>query len=116
ASYLAVPLKAGRRTVGVIEIYTHQPREFTREEVQLLSTFTRRARDAERMLEGACFPHLWAASSSGWRSLQSSGRSPPFTALATSSISQSGVEAPAVSPTTLLPNSQFDSISAAVSI
>src|SRR5207244_564789 len=28
ASYLAVPLKAGRRTVGVIEIYTQQPREF----------------------------------------------------------------------------------------
>ena len=53
ASYLAVPLKAGRRTVGCIEIYTQQPREFTREEVQLLSTFARRARVAERMLERA---------------------------------------------------------------
>ena len=52
-SYLAVPLKASRRTVGVIEIYSQQAREFTREEVQLLSTFARRARVAERMLEGA---------------------------------------------------------------
>jgi GAF domain-containing protein len=51
-SYLGVPLKAGRRTVGVIEIYSQQPREFTREEVQLLSTFARRARVAERMAEG----------------------------------------------------------------
>ncbi len=50
ASYLGVPLKAGRRTVGVIEIFSQQPREFTREEVQLLSTFVRRARLAERML------------------------------------------------------------------
>jgi GAF domain-containing protein len=51
-SYVGVPLKSGRRTVGVIEIYSQQPREFTREEVQLLSTFARRARVAERMLEG----------------------------------------------------------------
>ncbi len=49
ASYLAVPLKAGRRTVGVVEIYTQEPREFSQEEVQLLSTFARRARVAEKI-------------------------------------------------------------------
>jgi GAF domain-containing protein len=49
SSYLAVPLKAGRRTVGVIEIYTLEPRAFSKEEVQLLSTFTRRARVAEKI-------------------------------------------------------------------
>jgi GAF domain-containing protein len=49
ASYLAVPLKAGRRAVGVIEIYSQEPREFSKEEVQLLSTFARRARVAEKM-------------------------------------------------------------------
>ncbi len=48
-SYLAVPLKAGRRTVGVVEIYTQEPREFSKDEVQLLSTFARRARVAEKM-------------------------------------------------------------------
>jgi GAF domain-containing protein len=50
-AYLGVPLKTGRRTIGVIEIYAQGPREFTREEVQLLSTFARRARLAERMLD-----------------------------------------------------------------
>jgi GAF domain-containing protein len=49
ASYLAVPLKAGRRTVGVIEIYTQEAREFSREEATLLSTFVRRAHVAERL-------------------------------------------------------------------
>jgi GAF domain-containing protein len=53
ASYLGLPLKAERRIAGVIEIYSQQPREFTREEVQLLSTFVRRARLAERLLEVA---------------------------------------------------------------
>jgi GAF domain-containing protein len=48
-SYLAVPLKSGRRTVGVVEIYTQEPREFSKDEVQLLSTFARRARVAEKM-------------------------------------------------------------------
>lgn len=50
SSYLAVPLKSNRHTVGVIEIYTIEPREFSREEVQLLATFARRARLAERLL------------------------------------------------------------------
>jgi GAF domain-containing protein len=48
-SYLAVPLKSGRRTVGVVEIYTLEPRDFSKEEVKLLSTFARRARVADRM-------------------------------------------------------------------
>ena len=50
-SYLAVPLKAGRRAVGVIEIYAQEAREFTREEAQLLSTFARRARLAEKIAQ-----------------------------------------------------------------
>ncbi len=49
ASYLAVPLKSGRQTVGVVEIYTQERRAFTQEEVQLLSTFTRRARLSEKI-------------------------------------------------------------------
>jgi GAF domain-containing protein len=49
SSYLAVPLKAGRRTVGVVEIYSQEPRAFTKEEIQLLSMFTRRARIAEKI-------------------------------------------------------------------
>ena len=49
ASYLGVPLKTGHRTVGVIEIYTHEMRQFSKEEIQLLSTFARRARVAEKI-------------------------------------------------------------------
>ena len=48
-SYLAVPLKSGRQTVGVIEIYTQERRAFSPEEVQLLSMFTRRARLSEKI-------------------------------------------------------------------
>ena len=48
-SYLAVPLKSGRQTVGVVEIYTQERRNFSHEEVQLLSTFTRRARLSEKI-------------------------------------------------------------------
>ncbi|HZT44106.1 MAG TPA: GAF domain-containing protein [Chthonomonadaceae bacterium] len=51
-SYLAVPLKSDRRTVGVVEIYTQEPREFSKEEVQLLATFARRARVADKMAIG----------------------------------------------------------------
>lgn len=51
ASYLGVPLKVGRRTVAVIEMWTLQPRDFTDEEVQLLSTFVRRARMADHLME-----------------------------------------------------------------
>ena len=50
SSYLAVPLKAGRQTVGVIEIYTQSQRDFTKDEVQLLSTFARRSKVAEKMI------------------------------------------------------------------
>ena len=53
SSYLAVPLKAERRVVGVIEIYAQEPRDFTREEALLLSTFSRRARLAEKIAQEA---------------------------------------------------------------
>ena len=49
ASYLAVPIKEERRTVGVIELYTTEPREFTREEALILSTFARRSRVAKHL-------------------------------------------------------------------
>ncbi len=49
SSYLAIPIKEGRRTVGVIELYTAEPREFTREEAVILNTFARRSRVAERL-------------------------------------------------------------------
>jgi GAF domain-containing protein len=53
-SYLAVPLKVGRKTVGVVEIFTQEPRGFSEDEIQLLTQFARRARVAERMvMEGA---------------------------------------------------------------
>ncbi len=50
ASYLAVPLKMGRKTVGVIEIFTQDARSFNDEEIKLLSQFARRARVAERLV------------------------------------------------------------------
>jgi len=50
-SYVGVPLKTGRRTVGVIEIYSQHPRTFSPEETQLLTMFAKRARLAERMLD-----------------------------------------------------------------
>lgn len=49
-SYLGVPLKLGRQTIGVIEIYSQEPRAFTKEEGQLLTGFARRARILERIL------------------------------------------------------------------
>ncbi len=49
SSYLCVPLRSDRRVVGAIEIYTQDRREFSREEIQLLSTFVRRARVAEKI-------------------------------------------------------------------
>jgi GAF domain-containing protein len=50
ASYLAVPLKIGRKTVGVIEIFTQDARSFNDDEIKLLSQFARRARVAERLV------------------------------------------------------------------
>ena len=47
--YLGAPLKLGRQTVGVIELYTDEPREFTRDEIRLLSSFVRRSQVAERI-------------------------------------------------------------------
>ncbi len=49
-SYLGIPLKLDRRTVGVIEIYTQQSREFSPDEARLLSTFARRARLAHTLV------------------------------------------------------------------
>ncbi len=51
ASYLAVPLKQNRKTMGVLEIYTQNQHPFSREEAQLLATFTRRVQLAD-MLAG----------------------------------------------------------------
>ncbi len=48
-SYMGIPLKSGHRTVGVLEVYTLDPRIFTKEEAQLLSTFARRARVVEKL-------------------------------------------------------------------
>lgn len=53
ASYLGIPLKAGRKTVGVLEIFTQEPRAFAEDEIQLLTQFVRRARLAERLLVDA---------------------------------------------------------------
>lgn len=50
-SYLGVPLRSARRVVGVVEIYTQERREFSREEIQLLSTFVRRARVADKIAQ-----------------------------------------------------------------
>lgn len=49
ASYLAIPLKSKRKTVGVVEIYTVDRREFLSEEIQLFSTFAKRANVAEKL-------------------------------------------------------------------
>lgn len=53
SSYLAVPLKMGRKTVGVLEIYAQEPRAFTDDEVKLLMQFARRARLADRLVVDA---------------------------------------------------------------
>lgn len=49
ASYLGVPIKSDRRTVGVLEIGTQYPRTFNVDEIKLLAQFARRARVAERL-------------------------------------------------------------------
>lgn len=49
-SYLGIALKVDRRTVGVLEIYTQQPRVFTPDEIKLLAQFAKRARVAERLV------------------------------------------------------------------
>lgn len=48
-SYLGVPMKVGRRTVGVMEIGAQEVRAFTVDEIKLLAQFSRRARVAERL-------------------------------------------------------------------
>lgn len=49
-SFLGVPLKVGRRTVGVVEIFTTEPRDFSGDDVKLLNEFARRARAAQHLV------------------------------------------------------------------
>jgi len=42
-SYLGVPLKLGKDTVGVLEVYTREPRKFPADEVRSLLTFASQA-------------------------------------------------------------------------
>jgi GAF domain-containing protein len=53
ASYVGLPLKSGRRTTGVLELMTREPRAFAPDEVQLLSQILSRARIGERLQEDA---------------------------------------------------------------
>ncbi len=48
--YLGLPIKSGRRLVGILEIYTREPRTFSIEEIRTLTTFARRARVADSLL------------------------------------------------------------------
>jgi GAF domain-containing protein len=41
--YLGVPLKLGKEVLGVLEIYTREPRRFTADEIRLLITFASQA-------------------------------------------------------------------------
>ena len=41
--YLGVPLKLGRDVLGVLEVYTREPRRFTSDEIRLLITFASQA-------------------------------------------------------------------------
>ena len=43
SSYLGVPLKFGKDTVGVLEVYSREPRRFTADEVRSLLTFASQA-------------------------------------------------------------------------
>jgi len=43
SSYLGVPLKLGKDTVGVLEVYSREPRRFTADEVRSLLTFASQA-------------------------------------------------------------------------
>ena len=45
--FLFVPID---NIVGVVELYTQEHRAFSREEVQLFTTFVRRARVAEKLM------------------------------------------------------------------
>ena len=49
-SYLGVPVKEGRHTVGVLEVFSHKPGAFSNGEEELLTQFTRSARLAERFV------------------------------------------------------------------
>jgi signal transduction protein with GAF and PtsI domain len=49
SSYLGIPINQARKTYGVLEVYSLEAHEYSREEAHLLSTFTRRARFAEKL-------------------------------------------------------------------
>ncbi len=49
ASYLAVPIRAARQTLGVLEITTSEYREFERDDARLLTLFARRVRFSETL-------------------------------------------------------------------
>ena len=49
-SYMGIPLKSGRKTVGVVGIYTQNPRIFQDDEVKLLTQFARRSGVAETLI------------------------------------------------------------------
>lgn len=51
ASYLGLPLKVGRKTVGVLELVTREPRTFAPEEIRHLSQFVSRAGIGARLQE-----------------------------------------------------------------
>lgn len=42
-SYAGIPLKIGRQTVGVIECYSQKPRDFSEDEIKILSLFADRS-------------------------------------------------------------------------
>ncbi|MEP6754197.1 MAG: GAF domain-containing protein, partial [Chthonomonadales bacterium] len=49
SSYLGIPLRHRGKVVGVMEIYSMEPRKFEIEEVELLLQFARRSQTAERI-------------------------------------------------------------------
>jgi GAF domain-containing protein len=52
SSALCTPLKMGKETVGVLEVYTQEMRTFVKEEAEILASFARRAGVAETLRVG----------------------------------------------------------------
>lgn len=50
-SFLAVPLRHGGEIVGVLELFSADPKKFVSEDIRMLSEFCRRSRLGERLLE-----------------------------------------------------------------
>lgn len=51
SSYLGIPLRIGRQTVGVLEVYTQDVRIFAKDEIELVVAFARRARLTNALVE-----------------------------------------------------------------